>query len=111
MKIFLSGHFKDQLKKLMRKFPHVKEDLLDSLEVLHIDNEISIGRSIYKIRIKSNDMKKGKSGGFRVYLYCYHKKDLLVPLCMYAKSQKESITETELQYHFDRTIEEIVLQW
>lgn len=67
MKIFLSGHFKDQLKKLMRKFPHVKEDLLDS-------------------------------------------KDLLVPLCMYAKSEQESITETELQYHFDRTIEEIVLQ-
>lgn len=107
MNIFLSEHFKHQLKKLKRKFLHVKEDLLKSLETLNLENEISIGRSIYKIRIKSRDMKKGKSGGFRAYLYFYRKKDLIVPLCMYAKSNQESITETELSHHVDKTIGEL----
>lgn len=108
MQIFFSEHFKIQLKKLKKKFPYVKRDLLDSLDDLNIENEISIGRSIYKIRIKSSDMKKGKSGGFRAYIYCYRKKNTLIPLCIYAKSQQESITETELQYHFDKMIEEMV---
>ena len=78
------------------------------IEAFDPDNEISIGRSIYKIRIPSTDMQKGKSGGFRSYAYFYIKKDLLVPLCMYAKSKMESISETELQYHFEQTVGELV---
>lgn len=108
MQIFFTEHFKNQLKKLKKKYPHAKEDLLQELDTLDLKNEISIGRSIYKIRIKSTDMQKGKSGGFRSYIYFYVKKDLLVPLCIYTKSERESISENELQYHFDQTIEEIV---
>lgn len=107
MAIFFTEYFKRQLKKLKKKFPHVKEDLLDVLETLHIENEISIGRSIYKIRVGSRDMKKGKSGAFRCYVYLYWKKELLVPLCIYTKSEKETLTENELTYHFGKTIEEV----
>lgn len=107
MKIFFPEHFKKRLKRLKKKYPHVKDDLLKVMDLFDPHEEISIGRSIYKIRIPSSDMKKGKSGGFRSYLYLYLKKDLLVPLCIYPKSETESITENELQYHFDQTSEEI----
>jgi mRNA-degrading endonuclease RelE of RelBE toxin-antitoxin system len=110
MQILFSGHFKKQLKKLKKKYPQVKEDLLDVIEIFDPKNEISIGRSIYKIRIPSSDMQKGKSGGFRSYLYLYIKKDLLLPLCIYPKSETESITENELKYHFNQTIQEILEQ-
>ena len=108
MQVFFSEYFKKQLHKLKKKFPSVKEDLLYALKSLNVENEISIGRSVYKIRIGSRDMKKGKSGGFRAYIYFYRKKDLLVPLCIYAKSDKESITDNELKFHFDKMIEELV---
>lgn len=108
MKVLFAEHFKKQLKKLKKKYPHVKDDLLEIIKKLNPKNEISIGRSIYKIRIPSTDMRKGKSGGFRVYIYFYMKKDVLVPLCIYAKSDTEIITENELKYHFDTIIEEIV---
>lgn len=108
MKILFSEYFKKQLKKLKKKYPHVKEDLLEIISAFHPKNEIPIGRSIYKIRIGSTDMQKGKSGGFRSYIYLYVKKELLLPLCIYPKSETESITENELKYHFDRTIEEMV---
>lgn len=108
MQIFFSEYFKRQLKRLKKRFPRAKDDLLDALESLNIENEISVGRSVYKIRIGSRDMKKGKSGGFRAYIYLYRKKDMLVPLCVYAKSDKESITDNELKYHFDNTIEELM---
>lgn len=107
MKILFTEYFKNQLKKSKKKYPHAKEDLLEELDSLNLKNELSIGRSVYKIRIKSSDMQKGKSGGFRAYVYFYAKRDLLVPLCIYAKSERESISENELQYHFDQTIEEI----
>ncbi len=108
MNILFSEHFKKQLKKLNKKYPNIKNDLLDTLDMFNLKHEISIGRSIYKIRVASRDMQRGKSGGFRSYLYLYLKKDLLLPLCIYPKSENENITETELKYHFDESIKEIV---
>lgn len=110
MQIFFSEHFKKQLKKLKKKYPSVKDDFLGVMDFFDSNNEISIGRSIYKIRIPSKDMQKGKSGGFRSYLYLYIKKNLLLPLCIYPKSETESITENELKYHFDQTAQEILEQ-
>lgn len=108
MTIFFSEHFKKQLKKLRKKYSRIKDDFLKIIDIFNSHNEVSIGRSIYKIRIPSTDMKKGKSGGFRSYVYVYVKKDLLLPLCIYPKSDTESITDSELKHHFDRTIEELV---
>lgn len=86
----------------------MKDDLLNMIDSFNPKNEISIGQSIYKIRIPSSDMQKGKSGGFRSYLYMYIKKNLLLPLCIYPKSETESITESELKYHFDQAMGEIL---
>lgn len=108
MKIFVSLHFKSQLKRLKKKYPHVVEDLLEELDEFDVEKCTSIGRSIYKLRIGSTDMNKGKSGGFRSYIYLYLKKDLLVPLCIYPKSETESITSNELQVHFENTIIELL---
>jgi mRNA-degrading endonuclease RelE of RelBE toxin-antitoxin system len=108
MQILFSEHFKRQLKKLKKKYPNVKEDLLYTLDLFDPVNDVSIGRSIFKIRIPSSDMKKGKSGGFRSYLYLYMKKDLLLPLCIYPKSKTDSITENELKYHFDQSIQSLI---
>lgn len=107
MPIFFSQYFKKQLKRLKKKYPHVKEDFLKIIDSFDPKNEISIGLSIYKIRIPSRDMQKGKFGGFRAYVYIYVRKNLLVPLYIYPKSETESITENELKHHFDQTIKEI----
>ena len=108
MKILFSQYFKKQLKKLSKKYPQIVEDFLNKIDSLKLDQETYIGRSIYKIRIASTDMNRGKSGGFRSYLYLYQNKDLLLPLCIYCKTETASITETELKFHFDKTMEELI---
>lgn len=110
MPVFLSNHFKKQLKRLSKKFPRIQNDLLTVLKDVRLENEISIGKSIYKIRIKSSDLNRGKSGGFRSYIYFYIKRNLLVPLCIYAKSSKENITENEIQQHLESIFEEIIMR-
>jgi len=107
VKPYFSKHFKQQLKQLLKKFPNLKEDLLKNLKKLNLNNEIHIDHSIYKIRIKSSDLKRGKSGGFRSYILVLKTKSLLIPLCIYSKSEKESLSDVELQYHVNQTSAEL----
>lgn len=108
MKVFITQHFLHQSKRLTKKLPHLKEDLIAKLNSFLPEKETHIGRSVYKIRIKSRDLNKGKSGGLRSYVYLYRKKDLIVPLCIYFKSEQEMVGEKELGFHLQRTAEEVV---
>ncbi len=107
MQIFFSNHFKKQIKKFQNKFPHIKKDLLQKTNTFNPENEIHVGKSIYKIRIKSSDLNKGKSGGLRSYIYLYRKRNLLAPVYIYFKSDQESLSQKELEFHFNKTTEEI----
>lgn len=108
MKYLFTKSFKAQLKKLKKKYPSVKEDLLAKFDDLDLANEISIGKSIYKVRIASSDQNRGASAGFRSYLFLYSVKDLLVPLCIYHKSEREGVSENELKYYLDISIREVL---
>ena len=109
MKVYFTEHFRKQLKRLSKKFPKVKDDLLETVENLEIEKEVKIKKSIYKVRIKSSDMNKGKSGGFRSYIYLQRDADGLIPLCIYFKSETESISDGDLQNHIEMTSREIAL--
>lgn len=108
MKTYFTDHFKKQLKKLKKKYPQIIKDILESFTDLDLDAQPHIGQSIYKIRIPSSDMNKGKSGAFRSYCYFYNTKDLLVPLCIYAKNEKETITNNQLKVHFELVVMELL---
>lgn len=97
MKILITQYFLNQSKRLVKKFPHLKEDLIAKLNSFLPENEIHIGKSVYKIRI-----------GLRSYVYLYRKKELLVPICIYFKSEYEAIGSKELEFHLQRIVEEIV---
>lgn len=108
MQILITKYFLQHAKKLKRKFPHLKEDLIKNLKFFVPENEIHIGKSIFKIRIKSRDLNKGKSGGLRGYIYLYRQKKLIVPICIYFKSEQEDISEKALDFHFRKILEEII---
>ena len=107
MKFYITKHFIINSTKLAKKFPNLKNDLISALNNFKNINANSIGRSIYKIRIRSSDLNKGKSGGLRCYIYLMTKNDTLVPLCIYFKSEQDSISPSELEKHFDITINEL----
>ena len=107
MKYLITEHLKKQIRRLEKRFRNIKSDLYESLTDLKIENEVSIGKSIYKIRIKSSDLKTGKSGGFRSYIYLFRKNELLVPICIYFKGDQKNISSEELMYHFDESSREL----
>ena len=69
--IHLTQTFLKCLKSLKKKFPHIKDDLSTLFQ--NLQNKPDLGepipgwhRKIWKVRVSSRDLKRGKSGAFRV---------------------------------------------
>ncbi|MEA2033047.1 MAG: type II toxin-antitoxin system RelE/ParE family toxin [Euryarchaeota archaeon] len=93
-------YFRRRLKKLSKKYRGIGEDyksLLETLEKNPSEGDAipGFGNKIYKIRMRSSDMKRGKRGGFRVIYYLSDRAVYL--LTIYAKAKKEEISVKEIK--------------
>jgi mRNA-degrading endonuclease RelE of RelBE toxin-antitoxin system len=97
---FIATHkFKRELKKLAKKHPSIKNDLvalLDSLEE-NPKQGTSLGNNCYKIRLAIKSKGKGKSGGARVITNIVVSETTVYLLYIYDKTDKESLTNKELE--------------
>ena len=60
-----------------------------------------LGRGAFKIRMAITSKNTGKSGGSRVITYYRSEFGVLYLLDIYDKSEKQTITDTELNYFID----------
>jgi len=90
--------FQRDVKKLHKKYRHIKNDVLELVEKLEIafDIGIHLGNNLYKIRVKNSDVG-GKSGGYRVVYYAKTSQDKVYLITMYSKTQKENIDMSKLK--------------
>lgn len=94
-----STTFEKQLKRLTKKYPSLKKEykgLISSLK----DNPNqgkNLGQNCYKIRIPIASKGKGKSGGARVISCVVSIDKTVFLLSIYDKSEKENITDSELE--------------
>ena len=65
--------FKNEVRRLIIKYPSIKSDLKELSHVLKSDPKagISLGNNFYKIRLNNSDASKGKRGGYRVITYVF----------------------------------------
>jgi hypothetical protein len=92
-------HFDKQLKRLSKKYPSLKAEyivLLDSLEIEPAQGS-PLGNNCFKIRMAMASKGKGKSGGARVIVHVLVTDAAVYLLDIYDKSDKENITDKELQ--------------
>ncbi len=99
--IYLSEPFKRSVKRLLKRFPHAKKDLGMALEEIAESPALGVlipgSGGVRKVRVRSTDLRRGKSGGFRlVYLY-EPERQLVIPLLAYAKSDRADVTMRELR--------------
>ncbi|SMD44327.1 Uncharacterized protein conserved in bacteria [Aquiflexum balticum DSM 16537] len=91
--------FERQAKKLVKKYPSLKFELLTLVQVLkeNPDQGTAVGRNCYKIRLAIKSKGKGKSGGARVITNFVVANDTVYLLSIYDKSDKENLTDKELE--------------
>jgi len=94
--------FDKQAKRLAKKYPSLKIDLLQLIETL-ISNPVqgkALGNNFYKIRIAIASKGKGKSGGARIITYIKIVQATVYMTSIYDKSEKSTITDKELEQIF-----------
>ncbi|MEO5333882.1 MAG: hypothetical protein H7839_17860 [Magnetococcus sp. YQC-5] len=68
-----SDQFKCQIKRLSRKYYHIRSDVQPILDLLEAginpgDQIYGVGYTIYKVRVKNTDMNRGKKWWLSNYL-------------------------------------------
>ena len=97
--------FRKELKKLAKKYHSLKTDLsvlFESLEENPVQGT-SLGKNCYKIRLAVSSKGKGKSGGARLITNFVIAEETVYLLSIYDKSEKENLTDKEL----DELLEEV----
>jgi mRNA-degrading endonuclease RelE of RelBE toxin-antitoxin system len=96
--------FDRQLKQLAKKYPSLKKEYSDLLDNLEQNPRIGIplGKNCYKIRVSIASKRKGKSGGARVITNLVVTEETVILLAIYDKSEKESLTDKELEQLLDQ---------
>ena len=91
--------FRKELKKLAKKYPSLKSELVFLFETLE-ENPIqgtSLGKNCYKIRLAISAKGKGKSGGARIITNLVITDKTVYLLSIYGKANKENLTDKELK--------------
>lgn len=91
--------FRKEAKKLIKKYPSIKNELAELGSQLSNNPSIgtSLGNNCYKIRLAISSKGKGKSGGARVITHIYVTEDTVYLLTIYDKSDKENVSEKQLK--------------
>lgn len=98
--IFLE-EFLQEVKKLRKKYRQIEADIKDFADRLEAGETLGdrlqgLGDYIvYKARVASRDMQRGKSGGFRVIYYLQTETQIFM-LTIYAKTEREDISASEI---------------
>jgi mRNA-degrading endonuclease RelE of RelBE toxin-antitoxin system len=96
--VILTPDFKKFFKKLFKKYPSLKEDLLSVIEKLERNHEegISIGGNLYKVRLAISSKNKGKSGGARVIYYFFTQNKEVYLIHIFDKSDFDKVPKAKL---------------
>ena len=91
--------FKKEAKRLIKKYPSLKNELAELNEIL-ISNPtlgIPLGYNAYKIRIAIKSKGTGKSGGARIITYVVTENQEVYLLTIYDKGELDSIDDNTLR--------------
>jgi len=107
-KIETIPRFEKDVKQLKKKFPKIKNDLIELIDQLSSNPEsgINLGNNIFKVRVPNSSSLAGKSGGFRVITY-YKKDDILYLVTIYSKTKQDNILTKKLKLIIKQEINNI----
>ncbi len=100
MTVRYSDTFKRQLKRLSRKYRHIRSDIQPFIEQLEAgetpgDQIQGTGYAVYKVRLANTDAQRGKSGGYRAIYYLKQQDDILL-VTLYSKTEQADIEADEV---------------
>jgi mRNA-degrading endonuclease RelE of RelBE toxin-antitoxin system len=101
IQVFIADAFKREARHLKKRYRNIESDLQPLIEQLQ-NGDIPGDRIpgfadyvVYKVRVKNSDIRKSKSGSYRV-IYQSLTPTTVVLLYLYAKSDQDDVTPDEI---------------
>ena len=102
-----SDFFSKQLKKLEKKYPKIKDDFDNFKKDFNLGLWKNLWKDIYKFRIWNSSIPVWKRWWFRIILFFVVKKDKIIPLTIYSKTDRSNITFKEIFTILNEILKEI----
>ena len=101
IELVFSDEFKTRLRTLIKRYRSIRTDLKPLLDELQSGNFIGdqipgTGYTVFKVRLKNSDIKKGKSGGYRV-IYQLSGNTYILLVVIYSKSDQDDIPANQIR--------------
>ncbi|MFT4061397.1 MAG: hypothetical protein QM642_03460 [Edaphocola sp.] len=93
--IELSANFKKEAKRLTQKYPPLKTELAELFAEL--EQNPTLGKDIYKIRLAIASKIKGKSGGARVLSFVKVAQTTVPLFSTYSKGEVDDLADKQTQ--------------
>ena len=93
--------FKRNLRTLAKKYRHIRDDVDPIIEALQAgeilgDQIPGIGYTLFKVRVRNQDITRGKSGGYRVIYYLRTSISIIL-VTIYSKTEQADISAAQIR--------------
>jgi len=101
--------FQRNLKALAKKYRHIRSDVQPIIEQLQNGNILGdqvpgVGFTIFKVRVRNSDIRKGKSSGYRM-IYYLKTHDRIILITIYSKLDQGDISPQRIRQIIDEVQE------
>jgi mRNA-degrading endonuclease RelE of RelBE toxin-antitoxin system len=98
-KILALSQFEKELKRLVKKYPSLREEIIQLKETLIKDplSGAPLGNNIFKIRLAVASKGKGKRGGMRLITFVKIISETIYLVSIYDKSEMENISDRDIK--------------
>ena len=94
-------HFIRQVRAYAKKYRYLNDAVADTLDDFHKEQHARLRGNMYKVRLRTKDMARGKSSAFRLIVLIVEIKSYVIPVTLYFKGDKVNITKKELNQHME----------
>lgn len=99
--VWFTPEFKRNLRALSKKYRHVRSDVTPVIEQLQsghfVGSQVAhTGYTIFKVRVRNSDLRKGKSAGYRL-IYLLNTPTDAVLITIYCKSDQSDISPAQIR--------------
>jgi mRNA-degrading endonuclease RelE of RelBE toxin-antitoxin system len=99
--VLVADEFKKLVRDLKKRYRQIQADIQPLIEQLQNgefpgDQISGVGYTVYKVRAKNSDIRKGKSGGYRI-IYQMLSPEIVILLYIYPKSDQADVDAEDIR--------------
>lgn len=101
-----TSNFKNQFKRLLKKYPKSKDEFMEVFERLERGELLGVaydglglpeGEDVFKVMVANIDANRSPKNGFRVIYYAIKNDELIYLLAVYAKKEIKNLKQSEVK--------------